>query len=75
MTTEKSLRLQMNWKAKNGPVPCLHRRMVDTLFFSGRVTSQLLACCECGAIIPDQVLKRGQGQFTKKAGPILALVS
>jgi hypothetical protein len=75
MTIEKSLRLQMNWKAKNGKVPCRHRRMVDALCLTRRATSRLLACCECGTIIPDQVLKNGQGYFIKAPESLPAFLS
>ena len=75
MTREKARRLQENWKAQQGNTLCLHRRMVDTLVSQGRATSQLLVCRECGAIIPDPIMKRDQNNLAKEAKPILAFVS
>ena len=75
MTMEKARWLQNNWNAKMGNTLCLHRRMVDTLTSEGRVTPQLLVCRECGAMIPDPVMKSEQNYLAKKAKPILACVS
>ncbi len=75
MTTERARRLQENWKAKNGKTACLHQRMVDTLVSQEKANTQLLACGECGAIIPDPVLKLGKNNFIKEARPIPAFVS
>lgn len=75
MTMEKALRLKMNWKVKSGNTPCLHRRMVDVLCLTGRVTSQLLGCCECGTIISAPMLKKSQTNFTKESAAVLAYLS
>lgn len=75
MTTDKARHLQENWKAKKGNGLCLHGRMVDTLVSQGMANSQLLVCLECGAIIPDPVMKLGKNNVLKEARPILAFVS